>query len=86
MKKFKIITAFFLLAAILQGCASANERETIKWIAEHKKPIRCIYVGSDTQGNTIWTLIDADGNIYNTGRVEMNFPDTLDVYTPNPDR
>lgn len=70
MKKLLIILSLGLI-----GCG--NETPAIEWVKEAKKPIICDYTGSNALGFSIYTLIDADGNMYVTGYVTMSFPDTI---------
>jgi hypothetical protein len=74
----KLILALLIVIAFLTiGCYQANEADTTIWVKTAKKPIICKLAGRNTDGFVIYTLIDADGNIYSTGLVTFNLPDTL---------
>ena len=82
MKKFKsnsiaIVGYALLPAVIFCGCHN-NERHTIEWIKQAEKPVICTEHSMNLiSGGRYYTLIDADGNIYNTCEVEMKLPDTI---------
>ena len=71
MKKLIIVLLIFC------GCGTeVNEQNTIRWISEHKKPIICRKYGCSELG-CVWTLVDSLGNVFQTGLVNFNFPDTI---------
>jgi len=74
MKKLIIL----LLLLVLTSCSNINEDNTKKWIENAQKPILCRQYGTTNGFNQVlYTLIDADGNVYSTGRIYFNLPDTL---------
>lgn len=82
MLKYPIILlmCFIVLLICFTSCGhSSNSENTIVWIREHKKPIVCNLYGRNDLGEVIYTLLDAEGNIYNTGRVKLALPDTIQI-------
>lgn len=69
--------AIIILSIGLLGCN--NSDKAIEWVNNAPKPIVCDHTGSNAIGHSIYTLIDADGNIYVTGLVMMSFPDTINA-------
>lgn len=53
------------------------EEKTSRWIREHKKPITVVEYGTTERGYTLYTLTDANGEIFATGRLLMTLPDTI---------
>lgn len=49
----------------------------MEWIKTAEKPIIVKQYGYNGLGQTHYTLIDANGDIYNTGAVTMALPDTI---------
>lgn len=49
----------------------------MEWIKTAEKPIIVKTYGYSSWGHTYYTLIDANGDIYNTGAVTMALPDTI---------
>jgi hypothetical protein len=77
---WQLLLSFFLIIAVIifSNCStSENETATIKWIGTHKKPIVCNKSTINEKGDSNYTLIDADGNIYNTGYTTFELPDTI---------
>jgi hypothetical protein len=67
------------LSALLVGVAGCgnNNNGTAEWILKAQKPIICKYSGEYWNGHREWTLIAADGQVYATGGVTMQLPDTI---------
>jgi len=77
--KISLLILLLSVVFLCGGCGrNNNEMETKLWVSQHPKPITCMYVGSNIMGENFYTLIDANGNIFSTGRVAMNFPDVID--------
>lgn len=71
---------FIVLLICFTSCGtSSNSENTIVWVREHKKPIICRLYGENAFGESFYTLLDAEGNIYNTGRVNWALPDTIQI-------
>lgn len=68
-----------LLAAFMVSCKNKqNVKDTITWIEKAEKPIVAnVHTISGLTMENSYTLIDAKGNIYSTGRVELTLPDTI---------
>jgi hypothetical protein len=63
---------------LLCSCYQENTECTILWIATHKRPIVCRHAYHNGEFSAHgYTLIDAEGNIYDTGLLQLNLPDTL---------
>lgn len=76
MKVITLLFALFLLAS----CGEQNQRLAEKWVSTAKKPILCRRVESENANSEqCWTLVDANGNVYNTGFGYYNFPDTIKI-------
>lgn len=74
MNKMSLLTLTILS---IMGCSHLdNEQKTIEWVRKSEKPIVCRLYWSNEIGNK-YTLIDANGNIYNTGYVDFRLPDTI---------
>lgn len=71
------IVMALLFTISLSSCVSKNEADTIYWINNAEKPIVCIRYGHTETGNTVYTLIDNNQNIYQTGQVQLALPDTI---------
>ena len=70
------IFCFVTMCHALYSCTYSDR--TTEWINTHKKPIICINGGYRIADNAIrWTLIDADGNVYDTGPTRLMLPDTI---------
>lgn len=68
-----------LLAAFMVSCKNEqNVKDTIAWVDKAEKPIvaKVHSINGLTMENR-YTLIDAKGNIYSTGCVELTLPDTI---------
>lgn len=73
MKKIMIMMSLLFI-----GCTGTNTEKTIKWIEMSKKPIICRVSAQYLFTNDIeYTLFNADGKIYFTGRVKLSLPDTI---------
>lgn len=72
MKKIII----FLLIISLFSCTAKNESRSIEWINNAKKPIVCIRYGYNEFGS-LYTLINNNQRIYQTGMVKLALPDTI---------
>lgn len=74
----KIFVVISLCAMILfYACSNTNEPATKEWISQAQKPIVCKKVGDYWDGALEWTLIDANGEVYFTGRIRAILPDTI---------
>lgn len=67
---------FIVLVLLICSCTQQNNNATIKWIKDAKHPIKVIYAGGNLSGDNLYTLIDANSNIYSTGMVEFRL-DTI---------
>lgn len=68
-----------IILLIICGCAPGStirERDAASWIREHEKPIQCRKAG-EWDSYLYYTLIDKNCEIYSTGLVKMNLPDTI---------
>lgn len=74
-------TIIILVALFCVSCTgtSENEKRTEEWVSKAEKPVVCKKYGENGWGNTIYTLIDAGGNVFNTGCTNLQLPDTLHV-------
>ncbi len=62
---------------VILGCSYVdNEEAAIRWVRTAKKPILCNLSVSGELGNK-WTLIDANGEVFQTGFTNMRLPDTI---------
>lgn len=49
--------------------------EAALWIKTHPKPIQCVFQkGNLARTSYNYTLIDSNGEIYNTNRIKFNLP------------
>lgn len=68
-----------VLVVVIVGCNNeTNLKNTIQWISDAEKPIKVTLhtINGLTMENR-YTLIDAKGNVYNTGAVELTLPETI---------
>lgn len=65
------------IAVLLSGCAPNRTDETCEWINTHERPITCICGGDNGFGERWYTLIDANGIVYDAGRTDLVLPDTI---------
>lgn len=80
MKRILFIAILSILGSIaLQSCynVAENEKAAIEWLRNAKKPIICKMSVYNGMGNTQWTLIDSNINVYQTGWTNFNLPDTI---------
>ena len=80
IKAARLFVAF--IALLVVSCSyDDNEKKAIEWIDDAKKPIICNkgFVNAWTFAIK-YTLISADGKIYQTGYVDLALPDTLNGY------
>ena len=71
-----------MLAMVFIGCADTdrNEERAAEWVSRASKPIVCkIHCTNGWDMDRKYTLVDAKGNIYQTGWVSMTLPDTIGV-------
>lgn len=67
-----------LIAALAISCSKGeNEQKTSEWVKNSPKPIQCLWTTGDGFGNSHYTLINANGEIYVTGSVKMRLPKTI---------
>ena len=67
-----------ILAVALSGCYGNNEERTTQWLSQAKCPIVCRSpVLNIMTGARSYTMIDAQGVIFNSGMVIMSLPDTI---------
>jgi hypothetical protein len=59
------------------SCTSRNETKTNEWVKSAKKPIVCKLYGYNMKGDKCYTLISKDNEIFNTGAVNYELPDTI---------
>jgi hypothetical protein len=68
-----------LLSCVFAFCGCTHNEETINWIATAKKPVVIKLYNTAFLKNNRYTLIDANGNIYDTGWTSLALPDTINV-------
>lgn len=67
-----------LLCLIVAGCEKDNTTETIQWIENAPKPVHVYHQGmSMWSSRMVYTLVDAQGNVYYTGEVMLFLPDYI---------
>lgn len=65
---------YLFVLLLISGCWKGQTKittDTIEWIKAAEKPV-AVYQDFDT-----YTLIAADGEIYYTGRMQLQLPDTI---------
>ncbi len=76
----KNVLLILILSFLFVGCDQIHNDDTIEWIDTHKLPIECKLSGwTGLCGLRVYTLIDADRKIYNTGGVTLKLPDTIHI-------
>ena len=76
MKKIILIA---IVSIVFASCGTQeNVSNTNKWIKSHERPISCeaSYI-RPLDGAKGYSLIDANGEIYDTGLLSINLPDTI---------
>lgn len=70
-----------VILVLMVGCATDEaDLATAQWIKAAKKPVVCRQAVLQGLTNTMqWTLIDADGNVYQSGWSRLALPDTIKV-------
>lgn len=70
-------TLLFLTILLLSSCHGDID-EMNEWINSHPKPIECRkHTVNGFDLSIDYTLVDSNGNLYRTGSIEMDLPDTL---------
>ena len=75
MRKLLFIILFLLVSC--DSMPGRNTKATIEWVNEAEKPIRVIKANASFINNNRYTLISADGIIFDTGEVRLSLPTTL---------
>ena len=70
-------TLIFVLLVFLTSCVSFNNKDTIGWIKKRPKPITVRIAARGNDGISVYTLIDANGEFFNTGTTELNLPSVI---------
>jgi len=80
VKIIGVLLIVFVVVFMYVFLCQSNETDTINWVHRAKKPITCTEVKMFDRHNEIYwtyTLIDANSNIYYTGKVYLVLPDTI---------
>ena len=76
MKNKIIIFIFAIFILIACDNSGVREQATIKWVESAERPIICKKY-SRGELYAIYTLFSANGKVFTTGCVRMEFPDTI---------
>jgi len=76
----KKIIFFTLWVLLMVSCSyEENNKAAIDWISSSQKPITAVHSGYGFMGGNKYTLLSADGKVFYTGVIDMDFPPNINI-------